>query len=167
MLASVLAYGTSTCLPGSAHARIQSGAARALATVRRASCHAISAVRPRGEAIRWPRRRARSWSFSQVGACARSHTPQVESVSSPAVQLAVQAGQRLLPRPADRPPGQGHQVQITDTGNVIPGGQGTVHQQTGHPAKAVQTVRKITYDRRHGGHPASLRPRISAQFSSC
>ena len=57
-------------LPG---ACIQSGIPRhALATVRRASCHAISAVRVRGEAIRWPRRRARSWSFSQADACARS-----------------------------------------------------------------------------------------------
>jgi len=85
-------------------------------------------------------------------------------VSSPAVQLAVQAGQHLLPRPADRAPGQGNQIKITGTGDVIPGGQGTGYQQIGHPAKAVQTIRKKTHDRRRVGHPASLWPRISAQI---
>jgi hypothetical protein len=80
------------------------------------------------------------------------------------VQLAVQAGQHLLPRPANRAPGQGNQIKITDTRNVIPGGQGTGHQQFGHPAKVVQTIGKMTHDRRHVGHPASLRPRISAQI---
>ncbi|HZI77744.1 MAG TPA: hypothetical protein VFD73_27635, partial [Gemmatimonadales bacterium] len=54
--------------------------------------------------------------------------PEVESVSSLAVQLAVQASQHLLPRRPDRPSGQGHQVQITDTGDVIPRGQGPGHQ---------------------------------------
>lgn len=65
----------------------------------------------------------------EVGQPARIdvHAPQVESVSSPAVQLAVQASQHFLARPADRAPGQGDQVKITDTGDVIPGGQGTGH----------------------------------------
>ena len=87
-------------------------------------------------------------------------------MSGPAVQLAVQASQHLLPRPGDRAPGQGNQVKITDTRDVIPGGQGTGHQQIGHPAQAVQTIRKMMHDRRHIGHPASLRPRINTQFSS-
>ena len=92
------------------------------------------------------------------------HTPHVESLSGATVQLAVQAGQDLLPCPADRAAGQGHQVDITDTRDVIPGGQGPGHQQIGHPSKAVQTLRKMTNDRRHVGHAASLRPRISAQI---
>src|ERR1700757_26276 len=50
--------------------------------------------------------------------------PRREPASSPAVQLAVQASQHLLPRRPDRAPGQGGQVKITDTGDVIPGVQG-------------------------------------------
>lgn len=41
----------------------------------------------------------------------------------------------------------------TQPGDVIPGGQGTGYQQTGHPAKAVQAFGKMTDGRRHVGHP--------------
>ena len=50
--------------PGGPEERVQDGALRhAPATVRRASRHAIRAVRARGEATHWPCRRARSLSF--------------------------------------------------------------------------------------------------------
>lgn len=58
---------------------------------------------------------------------------------------------------ADRAPRQGNHVEVTDTRDVIPGGQGTGHQQIGHPAKAIPTSGKVTDDRRHVFHPASLR----------
>ena len=118
---------------------------------------------PRGEACGLRPVTARRVQRPEVGQPARIdvHTPRSSPVSSPTVQLAVQAGQHLLPHPADRASGQGNQIKITDTRDVIPGGQGTGHQQIGHPAKAVQTIRKMTHDRRHVGHPASLRPRIT------
>ena len=78
-------------------------------------------------------------------------------MSGPLVQLAVQAGQDLLPCLADRVPRQGNQVEITDTGDVIPGGQGTGHQQIGHPAKVLKPFGELTDGRRHVLHPASLR----------
>jgi hypothetical protein len=78
-------------------------------------------------------------------------------VSGPLVQLAVQAGQDLLACRADRASRQGNQVEITDTRDVIPRGQGTGHQQIRHPAKVVQTFGKLTNDRRQIGHRASLR----------
>ena len=89
------------------------------------------------------------------------HAAQVQSLSGPLVQLAVQAGQDLLACRADRASRQGNQVEITDTRDVIPGGQGTGHQQIGHPAKVVQTSGKMTDDRRHVGHRASLRAQIN------
>jgi hypothetical protein len=69
----------------------------------------------------------------------------------------VQTGQDVLPCRADRAPRQGNKVEITDPRDVIPGGQGTGHQQIGHPAKAVQPFGKMTDDRRQVAHPASLR----------
>jgi hypothetical protein len=68
-------------------------------------------------------------------ACIHVHAAQVESLSGPLVKLAVQADQDLLPGRGDRALRQGNQVEITDTGDVIPGGQGTSHQQIGHPAE--------------------------------
>ena len=69
----------------------------------------------------------------------------------------MQASQDLLPCLADRVPCQGNQVEITDTRDVIPGGQGTGYQQIGHPAKVVKPFGKLTNGGRHVLHPASLR----------
>ena len=77
----------------------------------------------------------------------------------PLVQVAVQAGQDLLPCRTNRAPCQGNQIKITDTGNVIPGREGTGDQQIAHPAKVAQALGKVTDGRRHVGHPASLRRR--------
>ena len=60
------------------------------------------------------------------------------------------------------PSRQGNQVEITDPRDVIPAGQRAGHQQIGHPAKVIQTPGKKTDDRRHVGHPASLRAQNSA-----
>ena len=91
------------------------------------------------------------------------HAPQVESPSAPLIQFAVQADKDLLPCRADRAPSQGNEVEVTDTRDVIPGGQGTRYQQVSHPAKAAQAFGKQLNNGRHAGHPGSLRARIRAQ----
>ena len=42
------------------------------------------------------------------------------------------------------------------TGDVVPSGQGTGHQQITHPAKGIETIREIVHGRRHAGHATSL-----------
>jgi len=84
------------------------------------------------------------------------HAPQFQSLSCPVIQFAVQAGQDLLPRLADRALGQRNKVEVTDTRDVVPGGQGTGYQQVGNPAQVGETIRSHADGRRDTGHPASL-----------
>jgi hypothetical protein len=48
------------------------------------------------------------------------HASQVQALSDPVVQFAVQASQDFLPRRADRSLGQRDEVKIADTGDIIP-----------------------------------------------
>jgi hypothetical protein len=72
----------------------------------------------------------------EVGQPARIHVlaAQVQPLTGPLVQLAVQTG------------------------------QGAGHQQIGHPVKAVQTFREQTNGRRRGVHSASVRDQASVQI---
>ena len=91
------------------------------------------------------------------------HAAQVQSVSGPwsssrcrLARISCRAGPT---GPPVRQPGR-----VTDTRDVISGGQGTGHEQIGHPAEVVQPFGKLTDGLRHILHPASLRVQISAQI---
>jgi hypothetical protein len=133
--------------------------------------------------LQWPRRAARNvlCTRKEVPAMfAHRQTPPGSLSSKPGDALRAPSG--IWPQPvlrvpsnrcrpariscrAGRPgPRQGSQVEIPDPGDAIPGGQGTGHQQVGHPSKVVQPFGNMTGRRRHVLHSASLGPGLVSKI---